>query len=298
MIFLEKVTYFAEIEGISLEHMVRYGKFNMRVKHFHNEYEIFYILEGERLFFFNNRSFIAAKGDLILVDTNLIHMTKSVSEDDVGHNRIILYLSSHKMQQFEQQYPSLHLTRFFHNHYGIYHLSNAQQEQFMDLYYFIKKEFNEKHRHYKCAIELEVLSYLLTLTREMKLLEQELPRLAEKGKYHTVYKIADYLSENYEKQLSLDDLANRFFLNKYYICRVFKEVTSFTINEYINIHRIQKAKRYLEETTFSITEIAHLLGYGSITHFEKMFKLYMTVSPLQYRKLPNTVTYTNVPTNP
>ena len=49
---MEKVTFYGEIEGISLEQMVRYGKFDMRVKHFHNQYEIFYIIEGERLFFF------------------------------------------------------------------------------------------------------------------------------------------------------------------------------------------------------------------------------------------------------
>lgn len=38
---MEKVTFYGEIEGISLEQMVRYGKFDMRVKHFHNQYEIF-----------------------------------------------------------------------------------------------------------------------------------------------------------------------------------------------------------------------------------------------------------------
>ena len=87
---MEKITCYDKVDGISLEHMVRYGKFDMRVKHFHNEYEIFYILEGERLFFFNNRNFVAGKGDLILIDSNLIHMTKSVSDEDTGHNRIIL----------------------------------------------------------------------------------------------------------------------------------------------------------------------------------------------------------------
>ncbi len=293
---MEKVTYYAETDGISLEHMVRYGKFDMRAKHFHNEYEIFYILEGERLFFFNNRSFIASKGDLILVDANLIHMTKSVSEEDCGHNRIILYVHHTKMADLENMYPKLQLQKFFHEHYGVYHLSQAQQERFMDLYYTLKKEFNEKQRHFKEAVELHVLTYLLSLTRELPNSLRELPHSAESGKYQTAYAIADFLSENCEQNYSLDELASRFFLSKYYVCRIFKEVTGYTISEYTNIHRILKSKRYLEETTLSISEIAHLLGYGSITHFEKIFKLYMTISPLRYRKDPNTVTYTNLPT--
>lgn len=297
-VIVEKVTYFAEMEGISIEHIVRYGKFDMRVKHFHNEYEIFYIIEGERLFFFNNRSFVAKKGDLILVNSNLIHMTKSVSEKDSGHNRIILYITNQKMSQLDQLYPVLQLARFFNDHYGVYHLSQPQRNEFLDMYRFLKKEFNNKNRHYRQAIELKVLTYLLFLTRELKPQSQELPHSAGKGKYRTAYAIADYLSENCEKQISLEELASHFFLSKYYLCKVFKEVTGYTISEFINIHRILKAKRYLEETDLSITEIAHLLGFGSIAHFEKLFKHYMTVSPLKYRKHPNTVTHTNIPTPP
>lgn len=294
---MEKITYFAAIDGISMEHMVRYGKFDMRVKHFHNEYEIFYILEGERQFFFQNRNFIARKGDLILVDTNLIHMTKSVSEDDVGHNRIILYISSEKMQEIDQKFPSLKLVPFFHQHYGIYHLTEEQQEAFMNLYYLFKQEDKDKKRSYKQAIELAVTSYFLRLSRELDSRTPERPLHSGDGKYKNVYAIADYLSEHCTESISLDDLAERFFLSKYYICRVFKEVTGYNINEYINIYRIQYAKRLLEETDRSIADISEIIGYGSITHFEKMFKTYMTVSPLKYRKTLNIVTYTNVPTN-
>ena len=298
MIFFVNITYFDTVNGISLEHMIRYGKFDMRVKHFHNEYEIFYILEGERLFFFNNRNFVASKGDLILVDTNLIHMTKSVSADDSGHNRIILYVNSDKMQELDKKYPPLQLVRFFHQHYGIYHLTPQQQEHFMDLYYLFKRECREKKHNYKQAVELAVTTYFLGLTRELDIHAQEGPLDAEIGKNKHVYEIADYLSQHCEQPLSLDELAGRFYLSKYYACRAFKEVTGYTISEYVNIHRIQRAKRYLEETTLSISEIADMVGYGTMTHFEKTFKIYMTISPLKYRKTLNIVTHTNLPTNP
>lgn len=294
---MEKLTYFADIDGLSLEHMVRYGKFDMRVKHFHNEYEIFYILEGERLFFFQNRNFVARKGDLILVDTNLIHMTKSISDDDTGHNRIILYVTLEKMQEFDKRYPTLKLIPFFHQNYGVYHLTAEQQENFMDLYYHFKQEAKDKKRNYKQAIELAVISYFLNLTRELDHRFLERPLNSGDGKYKNVYAIADYLSEHCTDSITLDSLADRFFLSKYYICRVFKEVTGYGINEYINIYRIQYAKQLLEETDRSIADIAEIAGYGSITHFEKMFKTYMTVSPLKYRKTLNIVTHSNLPTN-
>lgn len=295
---MEKVVYYAEMEGISLEHMVRNGKFDMRVKHFHNEYEIFYILEGERLFFFNNRNYLASKGDLILVDTNLIHMTKSVTEEDQGHNRIILYIGKGKLQELSEKFPALGLVRFFQDNYGVYHLNKDQQYLFMQMYEHLQTEFSKKHRNYKYAIELEILSYFLKLVRDISHKNQETPQFGSESKYRTAYAVADYLSENCQETISLEDLSSHFYLSKYYICRVFKEVTGYTISEYINIHRIKKAKRYLEETDMSISSIAHALGYESITYFEKMFKTYMTISPLKYRKTLNTVTHTNIPTNP
>ena len=151
--YMEKVTFYGEIEGISLEQMVRYGKFDMRVKHFHNQYEIFYIIEGERLFFFNNREYVARSGDLILVDTNLIHMTKSVTAEDTGHNRVILYVSYDRMKAFDGQYPSLQLVRFFHEHYGVYHLDKEQQALFLNFYRNLRIAMTEKAHNYNGNIE-------------------------------------------------------------------------------------------------------------------------------------------------
>ena len=82
------------------------------------------------------------------------------------------------------------------------------------------------------------------------------------------------------------------------MCRLFKEVTGYSISEYINIHRIQKARHYLENTEFSISEITGLVGYGSMSHFEKNFKAYMNVSPLKYRKNDHVFAPVDLPVNP
>lgn len=289
-----KVAFYGEIEGISLEQIVRYHKYDMRVKHFHDQYEIFYIIEGGRIFFFNNREYITHAGDLILVDSNLIHMTKSLPDSDCGYNRVILYISSKKMEAFDEKYPSLQLVRFFHEFYGVYHLDREQQAYFLNLYRSLRLALTCKDHNYKVGMELDILSYfhkMMLFVRKQH--HQEKPRLSENPKYKTAYAVADYLSENCDRPISLEELASQFYLSKSYICRIFKEVTGYTISEYANIHRIRKAKRYLEETDMSISEISHILGYESLTYFERMFKTYMTLSPLKYRKTLNTVTYTN-----
>ena len=295
---MEKLVSKYSIDGISLEHMVRYGKYDMRVKHFHDEYEIFYILEGERLFFFNNRNFIASKGDLILIDSNLIHMTKSTPDDHLGHNRIILYVTSEKMQLIDKMYPSLQLVKFFHQHIGVFHLTPSQQDNFMNMYYFFKEECSTRKHAYKHAVELSVINYFISLTRDLDKNPGEHSLIPPNEKYRHVYDIADFLSQNCEQQWTLEDIAQKFFLSNYYVCRLFKEATGYSINEYINIHRVQKAQQYLTETTMSISEIAGRIGFGSMTHFEKVFKTYTTMTPLQYRKSGHIFVPSDLPLNP
>lgn len=290
---MEKVTYYGETDGISLEQMVRYGKFDMRVKHFHNQYEIFYIIEGERIFFFNSRKYVARAGDLILINSNMIHMTKSVAGSNEGHNRIILYITREKMESYDALYPALQLVRFFDNYYGVYHLDREQQALILNLFRGLRHSLNSREHNYRIGIDLDILSYFFKLMAFVRHQQHESPYDLDNVKYQAAYKIADYLSAHCEETISLDTLAGQFFLSKSYICRIFKEATGYTISEYTNIYRIRKAKRYLEETDLSISEISHLLGYESLTYFERMFKTYMTLSPLKYRKTLNTVTYTN-----
>ena len=284
---MEKVTYYGETDGISLEQMVRSGTFNMRVKHFHPQYEIFYIVEGERIFFFNNREYQAGAGDLILVNSNLIHMTRSANSVDQGHNRIILYISREKMKSYEALFPSLHLTRFFDDYYGIYHLDEEQKRLILSLFQSIRHSLLDRSHDYRTGIDLDILSWLFKIIKFVQKKHQELPLQSDDPKYLAVYRIADYLSENCERPVSLDELCTEFYLSKSYICRIFKEVTGYTVSEYTNIHRIRKAKRYLEETDLSISELSHLLGFESVTYFERMFKRYTSLSPLKYRKNPD-----------
>lgn len=292
---MEAVIYYAETEGISLERMIRKGRFNMHVKHFHNQYEIFYLIEGERRFFFDNRAYLVKGGTLILVDENAIHMTMAGSDDEFGHDRVILYVDREKMKDFDRMFPHLNLVKFLHQNYGVYPLNRKQQDDFIQLYINLQREFDQKKRSYKSMIEMNIIMYFIQFMRE-----NHTPALQDKdsessAKYQNIYAVADYISSHFEEPLTLDALASRFFISKYYLSRTFKEITSYGINEYINIFRIQKAKRLLEETDMSISQIAHALGYESITYFEKVFKTYMTLSPLRYRKTLNTVTYANRP---
>lgn len=285
-----KLTFFGKIPGISVEQLIRYGQFDMKVKHFHTQYEIFYIIEGERQFFFNNRSYNAYAGDLTIIDTNLVHTTRSIGPDDTGYNRVILYIDYEKMCEYDSKYPELKLVDFFHHNYGIYHLDEEQRILFLNLYHDLRHELTDKKNGYKTRAEIGLLHWLSRFT-QIKTDKLLVEASAGNAKETAATSVAEYIEKNYMNTISLDELSEELFLSKYYLCRIFKEYSGFTITEYINIFRIKKAVQLLENTPDSISEVASILGYDSVTYFERIFKKFMNVTPLKYKKSHQSITF-------
>ena len=117
------------------------------------------------------------------------------------------------------------------------------------------------------------------------------------GKDKFAYQIADYLTQHFAEQHSLDELAAHFYISKFYMCRLFRKVVGYSVSEYLTILRVQKACEYLEKTKLSVSAIAERVGYNSLTHFEREFKRYTQVSPLRYRNTQYTVTAFDVTTD-
>lgn len=184
---------------------------------------------------------------------------------------------------------------FFREHYGVYNLTQTQQEHFLHMYDVLTTEFSNHSRSYKAVIEMEIIRYFIDFIRDNPKLTPVKDETAvhKSSKYQTIYNIADYISDHYAEPITLDGLAGIFYLSKFYLSRSFKEVTGYGVNEYVNILRTKRAKQLLEETSLSISEIAATVGYESITYFEKVFKTYMSISPLKYRKTLNGITYKN-----
>ena len=105
----------------------------------------------------------------------------------------------------------------------------------------------------------------------------------ESGIYRSVHEVTAYLNDHYREDLTLEDLAEKFFISRFYLTRIFKETTGITVVQYLTVVRIRQAARLLRETDSPITEIADLCGFGNVTYFEKVFHRIRGMTPRQYR---------------
>lgn len=96
--------------------------------------------------------------------------------------------------------------------------------------------------------------------------------------------ITAYINDHYREDLSLQKLAQKFNLNVHYLCKLFTKTTGFSSTEYIHLVRIRKAKELLGDGEINMTQIAEKVGYCDSSYFGKVFKKYVGISPLSYRK--------------
>lgn len=97
--------------------------------------------------------------------------------------------------------------------------------------------------------------------------------------------IKKFLDDEYAQKVSLDQLEEKFYINKYYLTRIFKEKFGISINNYVIQKRITEAKYQLRFTEKSLEEIGHSCGMADPSYFNRVFKKVEGISPREFRKL-------------
>lgn len=96
--------------------------------------------------------------------------------------------------------------------------------------------------------------------------------------------IKNYIRENLNWDLSLEELAAVFNYTPKYLGRVFKQRTGMSVNQYRNVKRVDQAKILLTESDLSIERIAAQAGFNSVSYFDRKFYKVTGLSPQMYRK--------------
>lgn len=107
------------------------------------------------------------------------------------------------------------------------------------------------------------------------------------NKKHTeiIKRINTYIEENFATSISLSNIADKFFINKNYLCDIYKAETNSTINDYITTLRIDKSKELIRDTNLTLTQISYEIGYQNTSYFNRVFRKKTGISPSEYMKL-------------
>lgn len=96
--------------------------------------------------------------------------------------------------------------------------------------------------------------------------------------------ILEYINNNVNSYISINDLSNRTFFNRYYIMKLFKKEIGISINEYINIKRINNSINQIRNSNNSFLKIALDNGFNSLEYFSETFKKVIGANPSTFKK--------------
>lgn len=108
-------------------------------------------------------------------------------------------------------------------------------------------------------------------------------RFSQRGeKNRLIQSITDYLEDHYQTNIPLNDIAMKFNVSSFYLCRLIKKYLGKSFIEYLTELRIEKAKELLIGGSMTIKQIAFEVGFNSQAYFAKVFRMYTGISPTEF----------------
>ncbi|MBQ3592485.1 MAG: helix-turn-helix transcriptional regulator [Clostridia bacterium] len=105
----------------------------------------------------------------------------------------------------------------------------------------------------------------------------------KRNEYETVRSAIHFIRSNYTEKLTLDLIARHVYTDKYRLAHAFKALTGQTVVSYINSHRCRKAAEMIS-AGMTVSEAAHACGFGNLSYFSKTFQNCMGIMPSQQRQ--------------
>jgi AraC-like DNA-binding protein/ligand-binding sensor protein len=93
----------------------------------------------------------------------------------------------------------------------------------------------------------------------------------------------EYVQKHVEEPISLEQVVEHVHVSRFYFCKLFKKATGMTLTEYVARVRVEKAKSLLVDHSLRISEVVFAAGFGSIPHFNSVFKRHVGMAPTEYR---------------
>jgi len=257
--------------------------------HFHPELELTLIIAGEGKRFVGNQISDFGPGDLVLLGENVPHCWQNNREN------LLLEETENASQAIVIQFPKAFLGGEFLNKkefQGIKSLMERAKTGFSILGLTQDKIAREILQLKDLAPFQRLLSFL-NILNNLSQASSDLHPIDQSTKgfdlsitdLERINKVYAYVIANYTQEVHLDEVAHLANMTETAFCRYFKKTTGKTFVELVIEFRIKHACQLLRKTSKTMVEICFESGFGNLSHFNKQFKEWMKVPPLQYRKM-------------
>lgn len=235
---------------------------NMPQLHYHRHYEILYIYENSRILTCGEKKYVLDKDHIVLIPPFIPHLT--VSGGILPQRRVIINFKESFLHDIRKSLPG-----------DIFSCMGAPCNL------IAVKDFYDSFISVLNGLDsgCDKNEQILQLCRLLNLLSKN----SDVNSDNITDDIVRYVEANFSEKITLDFLAEKFFLSKFTVSRKFSAYTGTSLPKYLNSIRIINAKRYLKRG-MKVTDAAFMCGFESTSNFDRVFFAQTGMTPSEYKK--------------
>ena len=242
--------------------------------HYHEFCKILLLVSGEGSYFVDGSRYLLAPGDIVLIGSRSVH--KPELAESAAYERIIIYVSPEYLQKMSSAGCDL-LSLFSGNRGHVLRLKEHRRKTVFSLASKLERELAHPAFGRDILSQANLLQMLVELGRSMEDASANLPRPSV-PENRRVLEIMEYLDRNLAEDIDIDRLAERFFISKFYMMRLFQKETGTTVYAYLTQKRLLKA-RDLIGSGVRATEACYACGFHSYSSFTRAYGKYFGTTP-------------------
>lgn len=257
------------------------GKSTTQYLHYDVELSLIYFIHGIGKIKIEGKQYDIEDGDLILLKPSELY--HCVVKDGTYHERLVLYFNAGLLQNFGDSGVNF-LEPFYSRKDGSDNKIPKEiikdqkiDEMILDLLELIKKT-DESDKIVSVCKVIEMLSKLRTIILEN--LSESNFKIKDNS---LINDVIAYINQNFSKEISLGEISKKFYMDKFYISRLFKQQVGVTIWNYVIFRRLMAFNDLICANT-PIEEAYSRVGFQNYSNFFRLYKKHMNMTPTQYKK--------------
>ena len=243
----------------------------VREKHWHRSVEIFAVYEGSMTFYADEERYLLRAGEFILLNSNEIH---SIDSPEPNHT-VVLQIP---LETFGAYYTG---ERFI---YFLQYPGEPDQE-IMELVRRMHDGLAHKGNGYEFKIQSEFYRLLYLLVVKYRKTDVSPDVMKHYEKLNRLSVITDYIRGHYREEISLKQLSDQFGYSPAYLSRMFRKYARTNYKVYLQGIRIESAKKELQNSDQTISDIALNNGFPNSRSFAREFRKKYHMLPGEFRKM-------------
>ena len=242
--------------------------------HYHEFCKLLLLYSGSGSYTVEGHRYLLKPGDLVLLGSHCVHRPEF--DPDLPYERVILYISPAFLQR--ESAGACQLEDCFSGDQGhVLRLPEARRQRLFSMIADLEQELSADRIGREIACNGILLQLLVEIARSRQQASAQHPEPIHPTD-KTVLAILSYLESHLTEELTIDDLADQFYLSKFHMMRRFRQETGLTIHNYLSERRLFLARDLLAQGMAS-TEVCYRAGFGSYSSFSRAYSKLFGTTP-------------------